>query len=134
MDTLRRSLFLSCLGFAFCFLTSPGNLTAQTRVQSALSYVELGDKLAQHGDFERAISSYVIALQIAPDFAPAYFKRGLARQAKGDFASAISDYSKTVAIDSRCANAFYNRGNIWLSQGELDAALSDFDHALESDP
>ena len=76
MDGLRRSIFLSCFGFAFCVLVSRLDIAAQTRTQSAVSYVELGDKFAHNGDLERAISTYGIALQFAPDFAPAYFKRG----------------------------------------------------------
>src|SRR5262245_23582011 len=125
MDRLRRSIFFSCFALSFCILASPADLIGQTRTQSALSYIELRDKFARHGDFDRAISSYGIALQFVPDFAPAYFKRGLARQAKEDISGAISDYSRTLEIDPRCANAFYNRGNLRLSQGDVDAALSD---------
>src|SRR5262245_61691685 len=103
MDRLRRSISLSYLALAFCVLVIHADLAAQTRTQSALSYVELGDKFANHGDLDRAISTYGIAIQFAPDFAPAYFKRGLARQAKQDVSGAISDYGKTIEIDPRCA-------------------------------
>src|SRR5262245_19919319 len=114
MDRLCRSLFFNCFGFAFCILASPIHLSAQTRAQSALSYVELGVNFAHNGDFDRTISTYGIALQFAPDFALAYFKRVLAREAKEHFSGAISDYSKTIEHDPHCAAAFYNRGTLSL--------------------
>jgi tetratricopeptide (TPR) repeat protein len=115
------------------FFSSVRELQAETREATAASYVELGDKFAKQEDFARAIGAYNIALEFVPDFAPAYFKRGLVRQTRGDFPAAIADYSKCLET-VQWTEAFYNRGTLLLKEGDLNGALADFDKALQNDP
>ena len=42
-----------------------------SRQEAAASYVDLGDKFARAEDFDRAIRAYTIAIEFAPEFAPA---------------------------------------------------------------
>src|SRR5262252_9445047 len=105
------------------YLASAGSALAETREETAASYVDLGDKFARHADFKRAIAAYNIALQFAPDFAPAYFNRGLAYEAQGESLKAIADYTRTLEIVPRLTMALYNRGNLRLKEGDLDAAV-----------
>src|SRR5215472_6487540 len=107
---MEKSVFSAILSFALCLAASVGYLAAETRQETAASYVDLGDKFAQHGDFKRAIAAYNIALQFAPEFAPAYFNRGLAYEASGEFSRAIEDYTRTLDIVPGLTTAFYNRG------------------------
>src|SRR5436190_7538845 len=115
----------------FCVILSTNSLNAETRKETALSYIDLGDKLAHEGEFDRAIRSYNIALQFVPDFAPAFFHRALAWEAQGDVSKAIADYTTTVEIAPGWTTAFYNRGNLRLSSDDVDGALSDFNKVLE---
>ena len=65
------SRFIAGACVAFCALAASYDLSAETRKQTAASYIDLGDKFAQQGDLQRAIGAYTIALQFAPDFVPA---------------------------------------------------------------
>src|ERR1051325_2355989 len=98
--------------WVICLLTfglSSQLFAAETRKATAASYVELGDQFASAGDFNRAIKTYGIALQFDPDYAPAYFRRGLARQDGGDLSGAVADFSRTLEIMPQCAEAYANR-------------------------
>src|SRR5512134_1208971 len=106
MSNLLRS---ACV--TFCLLAA-ANLYAETRKQTALSYVELGDKFAVNGDYARAACAYNIALQFDPKLAVAYFARAYVQQALGKFAEAIADYSKTLEIVPECAEAYSHRGYV----------------------
>src|SRR5215813_11926938 len=69
----------SCI--ALYYFAPVERVHAETRAETAVSYIEQGQKFARLGDFARAIRAYNIALQFSPDFAPAYFNRGLAYEA-----------------------------------------------------
>src|SRR5881296_2270520 len=130
---MSNKVFLGTAGIATCLLLAMGELAAETRQETALSYIELGNKFMHQGDFDRAIGAYNIALQFAPDFAPAFFHRALAYEARGDVMKAITDYTNALDIASGFTTAWYNRGNLRLNGGDLDGALSDFNKAVESD-
>src|SRR5215475_14630522 len=93
-----KSAFWGTLSLALCLAASVGYAAAETREETAASYVDLGDKFAHQGDFKRAIAAYNIALQFAPDFAPAYFNRGLVYEAQGESLKAIADYTRALEI------------------------------------
>src|SRR5438552_2631319 len=119
---------------ALLLVAFTNKLPAETRKTEAASYVEQGDKFAQGGDFERAVGAYNIALQFEPDFAPAYFRRGLAQQARGDFSRAIADFDRAIKINSRQPEAYANRGLIRLQQGKKMEAEQDFARAIALRP
>src|SRR5215470_12142662 len=112
----RPAIQLTCL--VFCMTAAAPRLAAES-LKEATSYVELGDDFAKHGELKLAIGAFSVAIQFAPDYAPAYFKRGLAYQTRGDFSQAISDYSKTLEIVPGCADAYANRGYAFASQEDL---------------
>src|SRR6516162_5941257 len=105
----------------------------ETRQQTALSYVDLGEQFASHGDSERAIKEYTIALQFDSDCAPAFFHRGQEFEKRGDVTNAIEDYGHAVNLRPSLSLAWYNRGNLRFRNGDFDGALSDFDKAIEHD-
>ena len=130
---MSNKAFLGTACIATCLLLSVGQLAAETRQETALSYIELGNKFMHQGDFDRAISAYNIALRFAPDFTPAFFRRALAYEARGDVVKAIMDYTNALALAPGLTVAWYNRGNLRLNEGDLDGALSDFNKAAETD-
>ena len=131
---MSKKVFLGTACIATCLLLAMGELAAETRQETALSYIELGDRFMHQGDFDRAIGAYNIALQFAPDYVPAFFHRALAYEARGDASKAIADYTSALEIVPALTTALYNRGNQRLNEGDLDGALSDFDKAVASDP
>src|SRR5262244_1300296 len=109
---MGKSIFLGTLSLTLYFAASAGYVAAETRDETAASYLELGNKFARHGDFSRAVGAYNIALQFAPDFALAYFSRAVAYEARGETSKAIADYSRALNIIPSLTTAFYNRGNL----------------------
>src|SRR6516162_2488579 len=119
-----KSALFGGLGILLGLFISTADSAGETREQTAFSYIDLGDKFAHQGDFKRAIGAYNLALQFAPDFVPAFFRRALAFEARGEKSKAISDYTSALEIVPGLTTALYNRGNLRLSGGDLDAALS----------
>src|SRR5262245_62012249 len=122
---MSKTVILGCATLALGLFASAGKLGAETRKETALSYVELGDKSASQKDFRRAIAAYNIAIQFDDDCAPAYFKRGLAEQAIGDSSKAIQDYTRAIEIIPEWAEAYANRAYILAMLHDADGAFSD---------
>src|SRR5262245_6343970 len=126
--------FLRVLCFWLLWSNVTSGFSAQGREATAASYVELGDKWARAGELGRAVSAYSIAIDFMPEFAQAFFKRGLVQQERGSFSEAISDYSKTLQIEPDCAEAYDNRAYLHAVQHEVAKAFADWSAALEINP
>jgi tetratricopeptide (TPR) repeat protein len=86
------------------------------------------------------------AIEISPQYAVAFFRRGLAYQDKAqwDFDAylnegkyedlAIRDYDEAIRLNPKNAPAFNNRGNAHVSKRMYDRAIQDFDEALRLTP
>src|SRR5262245_9136311 len=104
---MRKSAVVGGLYLVLCLYAS-ATLAAESREATAASYVELGEKLARGGNLDLAIGAYGVAIQFAPEFAHAYFSRGLAYQTRGDLSKAVADFTKTIDIVPQCADAYAN--------------------------
>src|SRR5688572_18383489 len=92
-STIVSGMFLMASAVLF---TMP--LGAQSVEAEAASYVEMGDKFVKQGELKLAIGAYSVAIDTAPGFALAYFRRGLAHQSRSDLPLAIADYTKTLEL------------------------------------
>jgi tetratricopeptide (TPR) repeat protein len=81
-----------------------------------------------------AIRFYTKAITLKPDFAVAYFNRGIAFHEKGNLERAIQDYDEILRLRPNAADAMINRGTALLDAGNSQGALRDFDRALELTP
>jgi tetratricopeptide (TPR) repeat protein len=99
-------------------------------------YSNRGLAYFKKGDFKRAFSDYLKAIQLDPNSAEAYNNRGLAYEEQGDFKQAVSDYTRAIEIRPKYVNsrAYYNRGHAYQSQGKFDEALSDYSEAIRLSP
>src|SRR5215467_3992213 len=119
---MRKYIVTAVLLLALSSLEA--NAKAETRQETAASYIQLGDKFAHVGDFDRAIGAYNIALQFDPDSAFAFLRRGCAFEGRGDVAKAISDYTSALDLMPTLTTGWYNRGNLRLTDGDFDGALA----------
>jgi tetratricopeptide (TPR) repeat protein len=69
--------------------------------------------------------------EMNPDFAKAYYNRGLARAKQGDFVLAMEDYTRAIEINSDYAQAYYNRGFTRYQQGDLAGGIKDLQLAAD---
>lgn len=71
------------------------------------------------------------AIELAPDFAFAYYNRACVEAMQKDFISAIADLNKTLELDASFAEAYYNRGLINIFLGNNKQGIADLSRAGE---
>ena len=69
-----------------------------------------------------------------PQFADAFYFRGLAHLNQGDLARAIADYDEAIRLNPQFADAFYYRGDAHVEQGDFARAVADYDEVIRLDP
>ncbi len=78
---------------------------------------------------------YEAAIFINPDFAEAYYKRGV-RKLRGKQAGAIEDFTKVINLNpekSLEANAVRDRAKVYFAAGNYDQALNDISRTIQLD-
>ena len=110
------------------------------------AYIQLG-----HGSFSRverfmvvndeatnhlseAIEHISKAINLHPEFAEAYHKRGQTYWRQEDYPSAINDFTMVIQLDPNLAEAYHNRGQAYCRQGDYPSAINDFNRAIQLDP
>jgi len=105
--------------------------TVSQRELTAQEWFERGVNTSDHDEELRFFSE---AIRLEPDFAEAFYNRGLARGAKGDFDGAIEDYIDAIRLKPDLAEAYNSRGLARRAKGDLDAALQDYNEAIRLKP
>ena len=105
---------------------------AATRASTPADTRELSptDDARRH-EHELILRDYDRLIQLAPDFAFAYFNRGNLRCASRDFRAAIADYDEAIRRDPELAEAYFNRGLAELSLGNAARGIADLSKAGE---
>lgn len=105
----------------------------------AMEYITLRNYPAAIADLDRAT-------ELTPDFAMAYFQRGVARfdmvqssgaeggQMKLELRSAIADFDRAAELSPRLAFPQFNKGNALVELGDLTSALAAYRKAIELKP
>jgi Flp pilus assembly protein TadD len=82
-----------------------------------------------------AVDLFTRAIEKKPDYAAAYFNRGLLYSTVGDQEKdAIQDFSWAIEQDPSDPRAYAQRGKCYLAISELEPALADFNRALDLNP
>jgi tetratricopeptide (TPR) repeat protein len=96
---------------------------------------ERANNFIRMGNLTAAITDYSEVLRHKPDFAPAYFNRGFARQhGQGDVSGAIDDFSDAIRLNPGFAEAYVNRAIAHTQQNDVPRAIADYDTALQHNP
>ncbi|HEX5084744.1 MAG TPA: tetratricopeptide repeat protein [Blastocatellia bacterium] len=83
------------------------------------------------GDFESAIAIYAKAIELDPNYADAYYKRGFLYARNGDNDRAIADFTRVIELKPNHADAYYRRGFAHDAKGDNDRAIEDFRKSLK---
>ena len=70
-------------------------------------------------------------LELKPDYAEAYYNRGLAHQSAGNLKMAISDFDKAINLKNDNPRAYYNRGINQKALGNTKEAKADLEKARQ---
>jgi tetratricopeptide (TPR) repeat protein len=105
--------------------------TVKERELTAQEWFERGFNAADPDD---KLRFYTEAIRLKPDYADAFYNRGLARYSKGDLEGAARDYDQATRLKPDYAEAFYGRGLAGYGKGDLDGALQDYERAIRLKP
>lgn len=70
-------------------------------------------------------------IDMAPEFAYAYYNRGNLESSVGDYRTAVADYTSAISLNGRFAEAYYNRGLALVLMDRIEEGLDDFRKAGE---
>jgi tetratricopeptide (TPR) repeat protein len=78
-----------------------------------------------------AIADYTQAIELQPNYAPAYVGRGIVRRKLRDNKRAITDYNQAIRLQPDFAEAYNNRGNDRVGLGDKKGAITDLQKAAD---
>lgn len=118
---------LSALALANVALLSP-------TLMQAITENNLGAALHELQRYDDAIAHHERAIQLRPDYAPAYNNLGAALRAAGRLDEAIARYQQALELKPDFASASYNLANAQLEQGKAGDSVESFRRSLASNP
>jgi len=83
---------------------------------------------------KKEIKRYDKLILNKPDYAEAYYNRGVLFLVLRQLKKAIEDYDKAIQINPDYADAFNNRGIALQELGQLEKAIEDYDKAIQIKP
>ncbi|RKU08065.1 hypothetical protein C6501_17125 [Candidatus Poribacteria bacterium] len=98
------------------------------------AWFSVGYLYSQEEEPEKAILAYDRAIILKPDYADAYFRRGISKGELRQYEFAISDLDDAIILDSHNAEAYYNRGMVHFKSGSYYLASNDFDETIRLNP
>lgn len=107
-----------------------------------------GDELYEADEYEDAIERYTEAIELDPEDASGYYKRGRAHssfaqqlqvmgkydEAPEQFERAFEDLTRAIELNPDHAMAYYKRATAYEMSGRPEESIPDFDRAVELDP
>lgn len=97
-------------------------------------YYNLGNALAQQGNFDAAIDCWQNAIAIKPDYVEAYEEWGSVCQKLEDFETAIACYSKALELKPDNYQTAYNLGLCFSFIAMVSEAIACFQNAIQLKP
>jgi Flp pilus assembly protein TadD len=94
----------------------------------------LGLNFLKDEDWQRAITAFTSLIELEPDNAFAYDRRGIAYGRTEQYDEATADFSRAISIDHAFAGAYNNRGLSYYKQHRFDEAIADYDTAIQLSP
>jgi Flp pilus assembly protein TadD len=108
--------------------------TARDCPNNPRAHADLGKELRASGDVTGAIAEVTEAIKLKPDYAEAYYNRGVARELSGETSLALADYSKAIELQPATVPALNNRGKLYARLGKYAEANADLTKAIEAAP
>ena len=114
---------------------------AVEEIQASVLEDPLPEWVFQQGNFlmmlrqmDGAIEAYSHVIKLNPNYANAYYNRGVAYYAKDDYQNAINDYTKAMNLRPNDTKAYNNRGVAYCDNGDYQQAITDHTKVIELKP
>jgi tetratricopeptide (TPR) repeat protein len=105
-----------------------------TAVMQAVTENNIGTALQDEGRLDDALAHYRRALELSPDYVPAFNNMGTALRAQGQLDRAIATYEEAIALRPDYPDAHYNLANALLEKDQPERAAEHFRRALRTIP
>ncbi len=118
-------------------LLYPGGLLGyleSLKSSDTIKYISLGHEPVFFEDYKGAIDDWTQVIKINPNYANAYYYRGVIRYELGDKQGAIDDYSQAIKINPNDALIYYKRGFIRSILEDQQGAIDDYSQAIKINP
>ena len=102
--------------------------------ERAAKEVQAGMNLMAPGNYQNAIAHFDRAVAIWPQFADAYFQRGVAYQSLKQPDRAMADFDRALDYNPAMAHAYDAQGSIYRARGDFQSAMRAFAKAIEIAP
>jgi tetratricopeptide (TPR) repeat protein len=102
--------------------------------RSAQGVFQLGMVLLAREQWTNAAATFGTAIELKPDFGPAYFNRGLALAHANDGRAAIAAFEQSLRQNPERVESYLYLADLHLRFGERDAALTVLDQAQSLSP
>jgi tetratricopeptide (TPR) repeat protein len=106
----------------------------QRMFTESVQLFEQGVTLFSQKAYDEAISLFDMALQINPNLAEAYYKRGNCHSQKGNYREAVNDYTKAIELTAMYTKASNNSRLTFKDQNVIERAAADGMKAIELRP
>jgi tetratricopeptide (TPR) repeat protein len=83
----------------------------------AEEWLEKGNASSTAGKKYEAIVAYTKAIEMKPNYAEAFYNRGLVYKNLGDYVQAIRDYNKAIELNPKFVEAYHERGTSYHALG-----------------
>jgi tetratricopeptide (TPR) repeat protein len=114
------------------------NITAMREYHDGMDEADfllaLGLNFLKDEDWQRAITAFTSLIELEPDNAFAYDRRGIAYGRAERYDEAIADFSQAIDSDPTFAGAYNNRGLCYYKKYRFDEAIADYDTAIQLSP
>ena len=109
-------------------------LSQELHSKAAIDFFK-GIQFSNKRELLHAFSYFSNAIKTAPDFATAYYERGIVNGRLNKFDRAVEDFSRVIELDPNDVFAYNNRG-LARARGlkKYNEAIADFTKAVELDP
>ena len=94
----------------------------------------MANKLYEEKKYAESIPFLDRAIELKPDYAWAYTRRGVAYNELKKYQRALEDYSRAIELDSKGAWAYGCRGKNYNDLKEYELAMDDLNQALTLSP
>ena len=102
-----------------------------TNTLAAEAFFSIGNSLLDGNQEEKAIYAYNQAIHLNPEYAHAYYNRGIAKGALGQHESEIADFDETLQLAPDFAKAYFLRGFAKVILNRYRSAVADFDVSIQ---
>jgi tetratricopeptide (TPR) repeat protein len=102
--------------------------------QSAESLYQQGIARFKRKDYRGGISDLTEAIRLNPNYAQAYFDRGLMFSFLEEYRAGIRDLTESIRLEPRHAEAYFGRGMSYTQLGAHKKAIPDFAEAIRLKP